>query len=114
VVVAGSVIAGATDEGAASFTAMAAGAVSGVVGGESDSVTATKALAVGEEDAVVEAAFVEDAFAVEVEAGAAGGGVDAGEGTPRLSAAKADDPNDDPKNANSMAATATLTSLPLT
>ena len=73
VVVVGSVIAGATAKGATGFTAMAAGAVSGAVGGESGSVTATKALAVGEEDAVVEAAFVEDAFAVEVEAGAAEG-----------------------------------------
>jgi hypothetical protein len=93
---------------------MAAGAVSGAVGGESGSVTATKALAVDEEDAVkvsfIEDSFVEDVFAVEAEAGAVEGGVDAGEGTPRLSAAKADDP----KNANSMAATATLTSLPLT
>jgi hypothetical protein len=114
-VVAGSVIAGATDEGAAGFTAMAAGAVSEVVGGESGSVTATKALAVDEEDAVevsfIEDSFVEDAFALEVEAGTAEGGVDAGEGTPRSSLIRAK--ADDTKNANTMAATATLTSLPL-
>jgi hypothetical protein len=93
---------------------MAAGAVSGAVGGESGSVTATKVLAVDEEGAVevsfIEDSFVEDAFAVEAEAGAAEGGVDAGEGTPRSSLIRAK--ADDPKNADSMAATATLTSLP--
>jgi hypothetical protein len=56
---------------------------------------------------------VEDAFAVEIEADAveseAEAGVDVDEARPRSSAAKADDPN----SANSMAATAIFTSLPL-
>jgi hypothetical protein len=56
---------------------------------------------------------VEDAFAFEVEPGVAESeaeaAVDAGAGRPRSSAAKADGPN----NANSMAATAIFTSLPL-
>jgi hypothetical protein len=65
-------------------------------------------LAADEEDAVVEDFFVEAAFALEVEAGAVEDGVAAGEDTPRPSAAKADGTN----NANSMAATATLTSSP--
>jgi hypothetical protein len=56
---------------------------------------------------------VEDAFAFEIEAGAvefeAEAAVDAGAGKPRSSAAKADGPN----SANSMAATAIFTSLPL-
>jgi hypothetical protein len=56
---------------------------------------------------------VDAAFALEVEAGAvefeAEAGVDADEARPRSSAAKADDPN----SANSMAATAIFTSLPL-
>jgi hypothetical protein len=52
----------------------------------------------------------EVAFAVEVEAAEsdAEAGVEAGEGTPCRSAAKADDPN----NAKNIAATATLISLP--
>lgn len=69
---------------------------------------ATRALLVDEEDAAVEDSFVEDAFALEVEPGAAEDGVDADEDTPRPSAAKADGDN----NAKSMAATATLTSSP--
>jgi hypothetical protein len=69
------------------------------------SVAATRAVAVGKEDAL-ENAFAEAAFALEVEA--AESGVDAGEGRPRRSAAKADDPN----NAKNIAATATLISLP--
>jgi hypothetical protein len=56
---------------------------------------------------------VDAAFALEVEAGAvefeAEAGVDADEARPRSSAAKADGPN----SANSMAATAIFTSLPL-
>ena len=97
---------------------VAAGAVSVPgIGGAS----ATRAFAVGAEDAVAEDAFAEDefavedafagaAFALEVEAAEsdAEAGVDAGEGTPCRSAAKADDPN----NAKNIAATATLISLP--
>jgi hypothetical protein len=75
------------------------------------SVAATRAFAVDEEEALAEAAFAEYAFALEVEAAeSAEAGVDAGEGRPRRSAAKADDPN----NAKNIAAMATLTSLPLT
>jgi hypothetical protein len=87
--------------------------------------SATRVFAVGAEDAVAEDVFAEDAFAVEaafagdafaeaafalaVEAAeSAEAGVDAGEGTPCRSAAKADDPN----NAKNIAATATLISLP--
>ncbi|HET8888559.1 MAG TPA: hypothetical protein VFQ41_06620 [Candidatus Angelobacter sp.] len=92
------------DKGAESFPSAVAGADS----------EATRALTSGEADAVVEGAFVEDAFALGIEAGAAesevGAGVNAGEETPRPSAAKAGDP----KSANSMAEMATLTSLPLT
>jgi len=64
------------------------------------------------EDAFAGAAFVEDAFALDVEEAEseAEAGVDAGEGRPRLSAAKADG---NPKTANNMAATATLTISPL-
>ena len=67
------------------------------------------------EDAFAGAAFAEGAFAVEVEEAESGAeaGVDAGEGRPRLSVAKADDPNGNPKTANNMAATATLTISPL-
>jgi hypothetical protein len=50
----------------------------------------------------------EAAFAVGAEAGAAEAEVEAGTGRPSSPRAKADDP----KNTNSMAATATLTSLP--
>jgi hypothetical protein len=63
------------------------------------------------EDAFARAAFAEGAFALDVEEAEAG--VDAGEGRPRLSAAKADGPNGNPKTANNMAATATLTISPL-
>jgi len=87
--------------------------------------SATRTFEVGTEDAVAEDVFAEEAFAVEdafagdasaeaafaleVEAAeSAEAGVDAGEGTPCRSAAKADDPNKD-KN---IAATATLISLP--
>ena len=90
VVGAGSAMVGAMAEDSAGFTS-----------------EATRAFAVGAEDAAVEGSFVEDAFALEVEAGAAEVGVDSDEGRPRSSAAKADGPN----NANSMAATATLTSF---
>jgi len=85
---------------------------------------ATRAFAVGaealaedvfaEEAFAVEETFAEDAFAdaalaVEVEAAeSAEAGVDAGEGRPCRSAAKAEDPN----NAKNIAATATLISLP--
>jgi hypothetical protein len=104
---------------------MAAGAISPVVGalgaeagarslpgavGASGSVKATRAFAVGGADAG-EDSFVEDAFALDVEAEAESeveAGVDAGEGRPRRSAAKPD-----AKTANNMAATATLTSFPL-
>jgi hypothetical protein len=67
------------------------------------------------EDAFAGAAFAEGAFALDVEEAEseAEAGVDAGEGRPRLSAAKADDPNGNPKTANNMAATATLTISPL-
>jgi len=96
------------------------------IGALSGSVAATMVLAVGAAGAVAEDAFaeatfaVEDefaegefaeaAFALEVEAAEsdAEAGVDAGEGTPCRSAAKADDPN----NAKNIAATATLMSLP--
>jgi len=87
--------------------------------------SATRTFEVGTEDAVAEDVFAEEAFAVEdafagdafaepafaaeVEAAeSAEAGVDAGEGRPCLSAAKADDPN----NAKNIAATATLISLP--
>jgi hypothetical protein len=63
------------------------------------------------ETLAVEAPFAEAAFALDVEEAEAG--VDAGEGRPRLSAAKADGPNGNPKTANNMAATATLTISPL-
>jgi len=100
------------------FISLAAGAVLGPgIGGAS----ATRVFAVGTAEAVAEESFVEAAFAVEdvfaeaafaleVEAAEsdAEAGVDAGEGTPRRSAAKADDPN----NAKNIAATATLISLP--
>jgi hypothetical protein len=60
-------------------------------------------------DAFAEAAFAEATFALAVEAAeSAEAGVDAGEGTPCRSAAKADGPN----NAKNIAATATLISLP--
>ena len=96
------------------------------IGALSGSVAATMVLAVGAAGAVAEDAFaeatfaVEDefaegefaeaAFALEVEAAEsdAEAGVDAGEGTPCRSAAKADDPS----NAKNIAATATLMSLP--
>ena len=76
----------------------------------------TRAFEVGAADAVAEDAFageafaVEVAFALEVEAAEsdAEAEVDAVEGSPRLSAAKADDPN----NAKNIAATATLITLP--
>jgi len=72
------------------------------------SVAATSAVAVGKEEALKNA-FAEAAFALEVEAAeSAEAGVDAGEGRPRRSAAKTDDPN----NAKNIAATATLISLP--
>jgi hypothetical protein len=89
------------------------------------SVAAIRAFAVGgadaSEDFFVEVAFdeavAEAAFALDVEAGVAEAeaeaGADAGEARPRSSAAKADDPHGNPKTANSMAATATLTSLSL-
>jgi hypothetical protein len=87
--------------------------------------SATRTFEVGAKDAVAEDVFAEDAFAVEdvfagdafaeaafvlaVEAAeSAEAGVDAGEGRPWRSAAKADDPN----NAKNIAATATLISLP--
>jgi hypothetical protein len=102
----------AADEASAVFNSVIpieVGAASDI-GGAPGSVTATRAFAVGEEDALAEAAFAEAAFAAAVEApeSEAEDGVDADEGTPRPSAAKADGPN----NANSMAATATLTSSP--
>lgn len=97
-------VVGAMAEDSAGFTSMAAGATS----------EATRALAVDEEEVAVEDSFVEDAFALEVEAGVAESeaeaGVEAGEGRTRPSVAKADGDN----NAKNMAATATLTSLPLT
>jgi hypothetical protein len=67
-------------------------------------------LAVGEADAVVEDAFAEDALALNVEEGAAESeaAVDAGMRRPSSPRAK----NDDPKNTNTMAATATLIILP--
>ncbi len=132
VAVVGAAMAGAMDEGSPGFISMVAGAVaaagaaaagvnfisialisvaSGVmsvpgIGGAS----VTRAFAVGAADAVAEDAFAGEAFAVEVEAAEsdAEAGVEAGEGTPRRSAAKADDPN----NAKNIAATATLISLP--
>jgi hypothetical protein len=67
--------------------------------------------AFGETEVVAEAAFALEVETAESEAEA---GVDAGEAKPRPSAAKADGPNGNPKTANNMAATATLTSLPLT
>ncbi|HEY2234698.1 MAG TPA: hypothetical protein VGK01_14575 [Candidatus Angelobacter sp.] len=91
-------------------------------------MAATRAFAVGGADAgedfFVEVAFDEAvdeaAFALEVGAGVEAGaeaeaGVDAGAGRPlpSLIRAKADDPNGNPKTANSKAATATLTSLSL-
>jgi hypothetical protein len=88
--------------------------------GAGDAFKAIVALAV--EDALADEAgrdaravlVVEAPFAAEAEAGAAESeaevGADDGEDTPWRSAARADGPN----NANSMAATATLTSLPLT
>ena len=88
--------------------------------------SATRAFAVGAAGEVAEDSFAEDEFAledafagaafaldVEEEESEAEAGVDAGEGRPRLSAAKADDPNGNPKTANNMAATATLTISPL-
>lgn len=112
-------------------TAARAGAASlPDIGGASGSETATRALAVGEEDALAEDAFaeaafavedafagdafVEDTFALEVEAAEseAEAGVEADAGRPRLSAAKADGDNGDAKTAKNMAATATLTSSP--
>jgi hypothetical protein len=98
------------------FISVSAGAMSvPETGAVSGSVTATMAFAVGAADAVAEdvfadAAFAEAAFAVEVEAeeSDAEAGVEAGEGTPCRSAAKADDPN----SAKNIAATATLISLP--
>lgn len=107
------------------MTTLAAGAASDI-DGASGNATATRAFAVGKADAVAddsfieaafaadafpEAAFVEATFALEVEAeeSEAEAGVDASEGRPCLSAAKADGDN----SANSMAAMATLTSLPL-
>jgi hypothetical protein len=103
------------------------------IGEASGSVAATRAFAVGAADAVAENVFagetfiVVDAFAEDVFAEAAfvldvgpgaaeskgEAGVDAGAGRPLLSAAKADDPSGNPKTANNMAATATLTSLSL-
>ncbi len=137
VAAAGAAMAGAMDEGSAGLTGGAAGAISaegatvdaagasagvnfisvalisvasGVmlvpgIGGAS----VTRAFAVGAADAVAEDAFAGEAFAVEVEAAEsdAEAGVDAGAGTPCLSAAKADDPN----NAKNIAATATLITL---
>lgn len=88
------------------------------------SVTAKRAFAVGEantlgedffvEDEFVEAAFVEAAFALDDEAAEAEAeaGVDADAGAPSPSPAKADGPDVNPKTANNMAATATLTSPP--
>jgi len=141
---AGSTMAGAMDEGSAGFISMVAGDTAVVVGAVAagtnfisvafislaagavlgpgiGGASATRAFAVGGEDAVAEESFVEAAFAVEdvfaeaafafeVEAAEsdAEAGVDAGEGAPCLSAAKADDPN----NAKNIAATATLISLP--
>jgi hypothetical protein len=70
-------------------------------------------------DAFAEDVFAEAAFVLDVGPGAAESkgeaGVDAGAGRPlpSLIRAKADDPNGNPKTANSMAATATLTSLSL-
>ena len=91
---AGSVVEGATDTGSAILT-------SAGIGGASGSAVATSALAFGE-------AGAELAGAAESEAG-----VDAAADViprPSFTTASADDP----KNANNMAATATLTSLPLT
>jgi hypothetical protein len=78
-----------------------------------EDVFAGETLAV--EDAFAGAVFAEGAFALDVEEAEseAEAGVDAGAGRPRLSAAKADDPNGNPKTANNMAATATLTISPL-
>jgi hypothetical protein len=93
------------------------------------SVTAKRVLAVAEADAVaedffveavfVESAVVEDAFALEIEADEeefaeeAGVDADAGTGRPSSARAKADGRNVNPKTANNMAATATLTVSPL-
>jgi hypothetical protein len=122
---AGAVVAG-TNFTAVAFISVAAGVISVPgIGGASGSVTASTVFAVGAadavaensfaeetfavEDAFAEGVFAEDAFALEVEAAeSAEAGVDAGEGTPCRSAAKADDP----RNANNMAATATLITLP--
>ena len=111
VVGAGSVIAGAPDEVAAGLTSMTAGATSeakrALLVGAADAVVVEDSFV---EDAFALDAFVVDAFALEVEAAEseADAGVDADEGTPRPSAAKADGDN----NAKNMAATATLTSSP--
>jgi hypothetical protein len=92
------------------FISVAAGAMSVAgIGALSGSVATTRASAVGAEDTVAEDSFAEAAFPASVEAAeSAEAGVDAGEGTPCLSAARADDPN----NAKNIAATATLISLP--
>jgi hypothetical protein len=135
---AGSTMAGAMDEGSAGFISMVAGDTAVFVGASAAGVnfisvglisvaagvmsvpgmggaSAIRAFAVGAEDALADDVFaeeaftVEDAFALEVEAAeSAEAGVDAGEGTPWRSAAKADDPN----KAKNIAATATLISLP--
>jgi len=74
-------------------------------------VAATSEPAVGEADALVEDDFAEATFAVDTGAGAAEADVDvdsdAGGRRPSSPRAKADDP----KNTNSMAATAILTAL---
>jgi hypothetical protein len=83
---------------------------------------------VGEADAVVEDVFAEGAFAADAEAGAAEADAGAAEADAGVAESEADvdaeagarrpsSPRakaDDPKNTNSMAATATLTSLPQT
>jgi hypothetical protein len=106
--------AGATAAGtnfiSVAFISFVAGAVSVPGIGGASGVTAIRPFAVGAEDAVAEDVFGEATFALEVDAAEsdADAGVDAAEGTPRRSVAKADDPN----NAKNIAAMATLISLP--
>ena len=102
---AGTGVTGAIDNGSAILDSAGSGGASG-------SAVATSALAIGEVE-MVEDAVVGAVFAAEVETGAAGSGADVGadgNSRPSLTRAKADDP----ANTNNMAATATLTSLPLT
>ena len=119
--VAGAVADGAAASGVNFISVALISVAAGVISvPEIGALSATRALAVGTEDAVaedvfaVEDAFADVAFALEVEAAEtdAEAGVDADAGRPRSSAAKADGDNGDPKTAKNMAITATLTSLP--